>query len=108
MPGMDRPPLPPQAAAQMGGGLGPGIAEAQQQQGKGPEEIAVGTVEKILGGLQNTAFRPFVQKALATLNAGLKQIQAQGPESKPMAPPPNANAPGAGAAGPPVAGPMSA
>jgi hypothetical protein len=104
--------MSPDAQAQMGGGpgFGQGIGQAQQQQGKSPAEVAVGTVEKILMGVQSEAMRPYVQKALATLKVGLAMEQQQGPQSKAISAPPNPNAPpgapGAGVPGPPVPGPM--
>lgn len=106
--------MSPQAQAQMGPpggpGFGAGIGEAQQQQGKSPEEIAVSTVEKILGGIQNETMRPFAQKAIATLKLGLGQLNAAGPQSQGMNKPPNPNAPPGGPGGPPpgppVPGPM--
>jgi len=117
MPGLERPPMSPQAQAQMGppGGpeFGAGVGQAQQQQGKSPAEIAIGTVEKILMGLQDDTMRPYVQKALATLKVGLAMSQQQGPQSKGAGAPPNPNAPPGGPGpggpspqGPPVPGPM--
>lgn len=109
---MERPPMSPQAQAQMGapGGpaFGPGIGQAQQQMEKSPAEIAVGTVEKILMGVASETFRPYALKAIATLKVGLAMEQQQGPQSKPMGMPPH---PGAGTGptavpGPPVPGPM--
>lgn len=98
--------MSPQAQAQMGPpggpGFGDGIAGAQQAQGKSPEEIAVGTCEKILMGIQNETMRPYVQKCLATLKIGLAQVQQAGPESQGMNKPPSPNAPpAAGPSGPP-------
>lgn len=90
MPQMDRPPMAPQAQAQMGApggpGFGPGIGQAQQQMDKSPSEVAVGTVEKILMGLQSEAMRPYAMKAIATLKVGLAMEQKQGPQSAGMSP----------------------
>jgi len=100
MPALERPPMSPQAQAQMGppGGpaFGAGIGQAQQQQDKSPEEVAVSTVEKILMGVQSDTFRPYVMKALATLKVGLAMAQQKGPQSAGMNQPPQ---PGAGGPG---------
>ena len=114
MPALERPPVSPQAQAQMGPpggpGFGPGIGEAQQQQGKSPLEIAVGTVEKILMGVQSDTARPYIQKAIATLKIALSMEQQGSPQSKGMSAPPNPNSPPGGAPppvpGPPTPGPM--
>lgn len=114
MPALERPPVSPQAQAQMGppGGpdFGSGIGQAQQQQGKSPSEIAVSTVEKILMGLQSDVMRTYVQKAIATLKIGLSMEQQGSPTSKGISPPPNPNAPPGGGqppvSGPPTPGPM--
>jgi hypothetical protein len=106
--------MSPQAQAQMGPpggpGFGEGIGQAQQQQGKSPVEIALGTVEKILMGIQDETMRPYVQKALATLKIGASMVAAGGPQSQGMNKPPNPNAPPGGPGGPPpgppVPGPM--
>ena len=85
MPPLERPPLSPQAQAQMGppGGpaFGAGIGQAQQQQDKSPTEVAVSTVEKILMGVQDETFRPYGMKAIATLKVGLAMAQQKGPQS---------------------------
>jgi len=93
MAAMERPPLSPQAQAQMGppGGspnFGPGIGQAQQQVEKSPAEVATATVEKILMGVQDETFRPYVMKALATLKVGLAMSQQKGPQSPGMGQPP--------------------
>lgn len=112
MPALERPPMSPQAQAQMGPPGGPGFGEGigQAQQGKSQTEIAVGTVKKILGGLQSEVMRPYVEKALATLRIGLAMEQKQGPQSQAMTAPPNPNAPPGGpkpgVPGPPTPGPM--
>jgi len=88
MPPMDKPPVSPQAQAQMGppGGLGfgQGIGQAQQQMEKSPAEIAVSTVEKILMGVQGNKFPEYARRAIAILKVGLSMDQQQGPESSPM------------------------
>lgn len=105
MAAIERPPVSPQAQAQMGppGGpnFGPGIGQAQQQMDKSPAEVAVGTVEKLLMGVQDETFRPYVVKALATLKVGLAMSQQKQPQSAGMGQPPTPGAPGAG--GPPQA-----
>ena len=107
MPVMERPPMSPQAQAQMGppGGpaFGPGIGQAQQQADKSPVEVATSTVEKILMGVQDEAFRPYAMKAIATLKVGLAMAQQKGPQSPGMNAPPQ---PGAGPGGGPGAGPQ--
>ena len=100
MPAIERPPMSPQAQAQMGppGGpaFGAGIGQAQQQAEKSPVELAVATVEKILTGVQNEAFQPYAMKAIATLKVGQAMAGKQGPQSSPMG-----QAPTPGAGGPP-------
>lgn len=88
---IDKPPVSPQVQAQMGapgGGpnFGPGIGEAMQQQGKSPISVAVSTVEKILMGVQDDNFQPYVQKAIAILKVGEAKATQQGPQSQPGAP----------------------
>ena len=100
MPPIDRPPVSPQVQAQMGppGGpaFGQGIGQAMQQQEKSPVEIAVSTVEKILMGVQDEAFRPYATKAVATLKVGAAMSAEKGPQSSPMGRPAG-GPPGAGA-----------
>lgn len=97
MPPIERPPVSPQAQAQMGApggpGFGPGIGQAQQQQGKSPVAIAVSTVEKILMGVPGEKFKEYAQKAIATLKVGMAMEEQQGPQSSSMGEPPK---PGAG------------
>jgi hypothetical protein len=98
MPPMTQPPMAPDVQAQMGPGPGFGAlaGQAQAQAGKSPIEMAVATVEKMLTGIQDEAFRPFAMKAIATLKVGLAQVNSKQPQSAGMgAPPP----PGGG--GPP-------
>jgi hypothetical protein len=114
MAGMERPPVSPQVQAQMGppgGGpeFGNGIAQAQQGMDKNPVELGVSTVEKILMGLQDETFRPYADKALATLKVGLAMVKQKQPQSGAgMGQPPG---PGAGPQqppnGPPIPGPMA-
>ena len=88
--------MAPDVQAQMGPGpgFGAGVGAAQQQMGKNPIEMAVGTVEKILNGIQDEAIRPFIQKALATLKVGLAQSAQKQPMSAGMgAPPPGGGPP---------------
>lgn len=96
MPPMTQPPMAPDVQAQMGPGpqFGAGVGQAQAQMGKNPIELAVGTVEKILNGIQDEAMRPFIQKALATLKVGMAQSQQKQPQSAGMgAPPPGGGPP---------------
>ena len=100
MPGMDKPPMSPQAQAQMGPpggpGMGPGLGQAQEQIGKNQADIALSTVEKILMGVPGDTFRTYVQRAMAILKTGAAMEAQKGPQSQPggmMQPP----APGAGA-----------
>lgn len=89
--------------------FGPGIAQAQQQQGKSPVETAVGTVEKILQSVDDESFRPYADKALATLRIGLAVASQSGPQSKPAGPPVGGMPMGpAKVPGPPTPGPMPA
>jgi hypothetical protein len=102
--------MAPDVQAQMGGPqFGAGIGQAQQQMGKNPVELAVGTVEKILGGIQDEAFKPYAQKAIATLKVGMAVASQKQPQSGMQAPP---QGPGAGAPPqiptPPVPGGMPA
>lgn len=103
MPAIDRPPMSPQAQAQMGpptapGGpnFGPGIGQAQQQMGQSQIDVAVSTIEKIAMGVQDDTFRSYAMRAVAILKAGAAMAQQKGPQSAAggMMPPP---APGAGA-----------
>ena len=103
MPPIDRPPMSPQAQAQMGPPGGPGfgsaIGQAQEQVGKNQIDLALSTVEKILMGVQGDTFRTYVQRAMAILKTGAAMEQQKGPQSQPggMAGPP----PAAGAGTPP-------
>ena|ERR1039458_4495860 len=94
MPPIERPPVSPQAQAQMGPpggpGFGPGIGQAMQQQDKSPAELATSTAEKLLMGVQDDTFRPYVIKAMATLKVGLAMSQQKGPQSQPNGKPPEA------------------
>ena len=110
MPGLERPPVSPQAQAQMGppGGpnFGPGVQQAQQQMDKSPAEVATATVEKILMGVQDETFQEYAKKAIATLKVGVAMAQQQGPQSKPMGMPAGPGAQPPQVSGPPVPGPM--
>ena len=97
MPPMDKPPQAPDVqASQPGPGFGPGMQQAQDQSKADPIEKVVMTVEKLLGGITDETFRPYVQKALASLKIGLGMVKQKQPQSAGMQPPPQ---PGAG--GPP-------
>lgn len=116
MPPIDRPPMSPSVQAQMGppGGpnFGPGIGQAQDQMGQSEVSVAVSTVEKILMGVKNDAFRTYAQRAVAILKVGEGMANRQGPQSQPgMGQPPSAGMAGAPAGGPvpqlpPAAGSM--
>ena len=103
MPPIDRPPMSPQAQAQMGPpggpGFGPAVGQAQEQVGKNQADIALSTVEKILMAVPGDTFRTYVQRALAILKTGAAMEAQKGPQSQPggMAGPP----PAAGAGAPP-------
>lgn len=111
---LDKPPMSPQAQAQMGPpqgpNIGPGIAQARDQAGNNPIEVAVSTVEKILTGVQNETFQTYVQRAVAILKVGAAMAQKQGPQSSPMGEPPKpgmAGGPGPGGIPvPPIPGQM--
>jgi hypothetical protein len=104
MPPIDRPPMSPQAQAQMGPpggpGFGPGVGQAQEQMGKNQVDLAVSTVEKILMGVPDDTFRTYATRAIAILKTGAAMAQQKGPQSQPggMQGPPAA---GAGAPPPP-------
>lgn len=98
MPPIDRPPMSPQAQAQMGPpggpGFGPSIGKAQEQVGKNEVDVALSTVEKILMGVPGDTFRTYVQRAMAILKTGAAMEQQKGPQSQPggMMQPPAAGA----------------
>ena len=96
MPPMTQPPMAPDVQAQMGPGpkFGELAGQAQEQAGKNPIELAVGTVEKILNGISDEAFAPFAKKAIATLKIGLSEAKSKQPQSAGMgAPPPQGGGP---------------
>lgn len=104
MPPMDRPPVSPQAQAQMGPpggqggpGFGQAIGQAQEQVGKNQADIALSTVEKILMGVPGDTFRTYVQRAMAILKTGVVMEQQKGPQSQPGGMPGPPSAAGAGA-----------
>jgi hypothetical protein len=100
MPGIDKPPMSPQAQAQMGPpggpGMGPGLGQAQEQIGKNQADIALSTVEKILMGVPGDTFRTYVQRAMAILKTGAAMEAQKGPQSQPGGIP-GPPSPGAGA-----------
>ena len=114
MPPIDRPPMSPQAQAQMGPpggpGFGPAVGQAQEQVGKNQADIALSTVEKILMAVPGDTFRTYVQRALAILKTGAAMEAQKGPQSQPggMASPPaaGAGAPPPGPQLPPMPGQM--
>jgi len=88
MPPMDKPPQAPDVqASQPSPSFGPGMQQAQDQAKKDPIEMAVMTCEKILMGIQDETFRPYVQKALASLKIGLGMVKQKQPQSQGMQPP---------------------
>ena len=97
MAAIERPPVSPQAQAQMGppGGpaFGAGIGQAQAQQDKSPAEVAVGTVEKLLLGVQDETFRPYAMQAIAKLKVGLAMMQQKQPQAMGQPPAPGQGAP---------------
>lgn len=110
MPAIERPPVSPQVQAQMGPpggpGFGDGIAQAQSGMDKSPAEVATATVEKILMGVQDEAFRPYAMKAIASLKVGVAMVQQKQPQSPGMGQPPPPGGPPKGVPGPPTPGQM--
>jgi hypothetical protein len=92
--------MAPETQSQMppgGPGFGPGMQQAQDQSKKDPIEMAVGTVEKLLMGIQDETFRPYAAKAIAQLKIGMGMAKQKQPQSAgPNGPPPDQ----AGAGGP--------
>lgn len=111
MPAIEAPPASPTVQAQMGPpggpGFGSGVAQAQAGMDKSPAEVAAATVEKILMGVQDEAFRPYAMKAIASLKVGVAMAKAKQPQSpgQGMTPPPG-QGPGQPPPGPPVPGAM--
>lgn len=111
MPAIEAPPVSPAVQAQMGPpggpGFGAGVAQAQAGMDKSPAEVAAATVEKILMGVQDEAFRPYAMKAIASLKVGVAMVQAKQPKSpgQGMMPPPGQGQ-GQPPPGPPVPGAM--
>ena len=101
MPPIDKPPMSPQAQAQMGPpggpGIGPGVGQAQEQVGKNQIDLAVSTIEKIAMGVNDDTFRTYAQRAVAILKTGAAMAQQKGPQSQPGVGQP----PAAGAGAPP-------
>jgi len=91
MPPIDKPPMSPQAQAQMGPpggagappGFGQAIGQAQDQVGKNQVDLAVSTVEKILMGIPDDTFRTYATRAIAILKTGAAMAQQKGPQSQP-------------------------
>lgn len=108
---IERPPVSPAVQAQMGPpggpGFGDGMKDAQASAEKSPAEIATATVEKILMGVQDETFRPYVMKALASLKVGAAMVAQKQPKSPGMgAPPPPGGGGPAQVPGPPIPGQM--
>jgi hypothetical protein len=110
MPPIDRPPMSPQAQAQMGPpggagappGFGQAVGNAQEQVGKNQIDLAVTTAEKILMGVPDDTFRTYVTRAMAILKTGAAMAQQKGPQSQPGVGQP----PAAGAGAPPPTQPQ--
>ena len=109
MPPIDKPPMSPQAQAQMGPPGGPGgpgfgtaVGQAQDQVGKNQIDLAVTTVEKILMGVPDDTFRTYATRAIAILKTGAAMAQQKGPQSQPGVGQP----PAAGAGAPPPTQPQ--
>jgi hypothetical protein len=89
MPALDKPPQAPDvAASQPGPNIGPGMQQAQAQQGS-PSETAINTAIKILSSVTDETAKPYVEKALASLKIGQgmmkqKQPMAAGMSGGPM------------------------
>ena len=98
MPPIDRPPMSPQAQAQMGppggSGFGSAIGQAQEQVGKNQIDLVVSTIEKIAMGVNDDTFRTYATRAIAILKTGAAMAQQKGPQSQPggMMQPPAAGA----------------
>lgn len=113
MAGIERPPISPQAQAQMGppggGGaeFGSGMAQLREGMDKTPAELAVATVEKILNGVTDETFRPYAAKAIASLKVGVAMTKQKQAQSGPGMGMPPAGGPGPQPTpGPPIPGPM--
>lgn len=90
-----------------GPGFGDGVKDAQASSEKSPAEIATATVEKILMGVQDETFRPYVMKAIASLKVGAAMVAQKQPKSPGMgAPPPPGGGGPAQVPGPPIPGQM--
>lgn len=57
------------------------MQQAQDQSKKDPIEMAVGTVEKLLMGIQDETFRPYAMKAIAQLKIGMGMAKQKQPQS---------------------------
>lgn len=73
--------------------FGAGVGQAQAQSGKNPIELAVGTIEKMLAGISDEAFKPYADKAIATLKVGLAVATQKQPQSGRLGAPPQAGGP---------------
>lgn len=89
MPPIDKPPQAPDvAASQPSPNIGPGMQQAQDQAGKNPVEMAVETCTKILSGISDETFKPYAQKAIASLKIGVGMMKQKQPMAGGMNPPP--------------------
>lgn len=104
---MERPPMPPDVQAQMGGGnggappfAGVGGMMAEKAAAGDPLKTAIDATEKLWTNASkgNPVMEPFVNRALAILRAGLEEVAKQkgGGGAPPPGPTPVPAAPGAG------------
>ena len=87
---MERPPMPPDVQAQMGGGggetpfAGVGGMMAQQNAAGNPLKNAYDAVERVLTNMVKASPKmgPYVQRAIAILKAGMDEAGGQKPEGQ--------------------------
>jgi hypothetical protein len=98
---------PDVAASQPGPGFGQGMQSAQDSQGKDPIEMAVQTCEKLLSGINDDTFKPYAQKAIASLKVGLGMVKQKQPGGQQgMQGPPQGGGQAPPPKGPPTPGQM--
>lgn len=82
---MEKPPMPPEVQAQMGGGAPPfagvGGMMAQNASAGNPLKSALDMTTKMWANVvkQNPKMGPYVQRAMAILNAGLEEVAGSKP-----------------------------
>jgi hypothetical protein len=64
------------------------MQQAQDQAGKNPIETVVDTCTKLLSGVTDDTFKPYAQKAIASLKIGLGMTKQKQPQAGGMNPPP--------------------